>query len=444
MFRIIGLLGVCAGVLVAAADEAEEVKPGVVASQSVPPAPSTLSLEDLLGIALSRNPTLVQAAAQVQISRGRALQAGLYPNPTVGYVAEQIGSNGTAGEHGGFFQQEIVTGGKLRLSREKYEWETRQAKAQWHAQQLRIQSSVRKAFYQTLVVQRQIEVRRELFKNANDALETTRGLVNVGQANRADLLQAQSQANRIRAELRGMEQRYGGHWQTLTAYVGMPELAPVWLSGSPEVSESEVMDQATMLNHLLSTSPQLAAARAEVGRDRAGVSREAVEWVPNLNLRGEVAYDYDGGNTIAAASVGVKLPLYDRNQGSIMQAKAELARANAEVGRLDLMLRKKFGDHFSTYQAALIEAQTFQKEVLPPAKEAYEAYLQGFQNRRAAWPQVLVAQREYFQLTDQYLETLRELREAEAEIQGLFTGDGLDQPPTPTPQGHRDASPRPR
>jgi cobalt-zinc-cadmium efflux system outer membrane protein len=73
----------------------------------------------------------VQAGAQVQISRGKAIQAGLSPNPLDGYAAEQIGAAGTAGEfHGIFFEQQIVTGGKLQLSRAKFFQEARQAELQ--------------------------------------------------------------------------------------------------------------------------------------------------------------------------------------------------------------------------------------------------------------------------------------------------------------------------
>ena len=94
---------------------------------------TTLGLTDFERIALERNPTLRQAAAQVDGAANRSLQAGLYPNPTIGYIQEQIGALGevrptpsgivasrksTPGELvGGFLQQEIVTGGKLRLSR---------------------------------------------------------------------------------------------------------------------------------------------------------------------------------------------------------------------------------------------------------------------------------------------------------------------------------------
>ena len=51
-------------------------------------APAPLTLADLEQMAVHGNPTLAQAAAQVEAARGRAVQAGLYPNPTVGYEAE--------------------------------------------------------------------------------------------------------------------------------------------------------------------------------------------------------------------------------------------------------------------------------------------------------------------------------------------------------------------
>src|SRR3972149_2617213 len=118
--------------------------------EPLPPANAQASAETALGLgdleqmALERNPTLFQEATQIGISRAKALQAGLYPNPTIGYQGELIGGKNeagrsTAGEfQGGFIQQEIVTAGKLRLSRAKYEQEARAAEIQAMAQQLRV------------------------------------------------------------------------------------------------------------------------------------------------------------------------------------------------------------------------------------------------------------------------------------------------------------------
>jgi cobalt-zinc-cadmium efflux system outer membrane protein len=92
-------------------------KPAVAAE----PLPQRLNLAALEQLALEHNPTLLQASANIEAAEGRSQQAGLYPNPTVGYSGERIGAAGTAGEMQGLFiDQMIVTAGKLRLSRNKF------------------------------------------------------------------------------------------------------------------------------------------------------------------------------------------------------------------------------------------------------------------------------------------------------------------------------------
>jgi outer membrane protein, heavy metal efflux system len=92
----------------------------------------------------------------------------------------------------------------------------------------------------------------------------------------------------------------------------------------------------------------------------------------------------------------------------------------------------------------LVTAKTYHDELLPQASEVYHLYLQSFQERRAAWPQVLTAQRDYYHLYDEYLETVAEVRRAEASLDYYLLDDGLGQPPEPTPGGHQDATPKPR
>src|SRR5262249_5873907 len=96
-----------------------------------PPAskPPPLGLPDLEQMALTGNPPLAQAASNVEAARGRTLQAGLYPNPTIGYNAEQLGLRGRAagGEQNGLFiDQTFVTAGKLRLNRARFAQEASQ------------------------------------------------------------------------------------------------------------------------------------------------------------------------------------------------------------------------------------------------------------------------------------------------------------------------------
>src|SRR5262245_15642759 len=52
-----------------------------------------LTLENLEQMALKNNPTLAQAEAAIQAAEGRRRQAGLWPNPIVGYEGEGLAFN---------------------------------------------------------------------------------------------------------------------------------------------------------------------------------------------------------------------------------------------------------------------------------------------------------------------------------------------------------------
>src|SRR5205807_9848997 len=84
--------------------------------QAVPgPAGKPLTLADLQRLARANSPLLRQAAADVEAAKGAALQAGLYPNPTLGTLTQTAGPGGGP-FYGVIATQTIKTMGKLKLA----------------------------------------------------------------------------------------------------------------------------------------------------------------------------------------------------------------------------------------------------------------------------------------------------------------------------------------
>jgi outer membrane protein, heavy metal efflux system len=407
-------------------------KPG--APDPAGPGKASLALADFEQMAVQGNPTLAQAAARVEAARGRAVQAGLYPNPTVGYEGDEIGNRGRAGQQGGFIDQLIVTGGKLRLNQAKFAQEVTQTEWQALAQQYRVLNGVRMRFYELLARQRLLEVRADLLKVAEDAVSTTQELINVGQANKADFLQARIEARRQRVGLENARTRYLAAWKDLTALVGQPGLPPTPLQGDL-AAKSDLPDQEATLAHLLEASPEVRIAQVEVTRNQFAVRREQVEPIPNVNVRAGTQYNFETKSQHALVQVGVRLPVFDRNQGNIRAAQADLARSQIEVNRVELALRQRLARAYARYQTAVATVENYRKDVLPDAKEAFDLYLDSFRKRRAAYPQVLVAQRNYFEASVDYVEALEQVRRAEVAIGGLLLVDGLEEPPGPPSEG---------
>jgi cobalt-zinc-cadmium efflux system outer membrane protein len=199
------------------------------------------------------------------------------------------------------------------------------------------------------------------------------------------------------------------------------------------------------LAHLLEVSPEVQIARAGITRGQLALRREQVEPIPNLQARVSTGYDFeeDGRKVVTTVNLGVRLPLFDRNQGNIQAAEGELRRAQAELARVELSLRQRLARQYVRYRTATALVENYRKTTLPKAREAYELYLDSFRQRRAAWPQVLVAQRTYLQLSVDYVEALEQVRRAEVAILGLLLVDGLDEPPASPGEGRAPRSEQP-
>ena len=438
----IGLLcGLLSAASTAAAAEAgpehhshnEPAATGGQGEESQPPAPA-LSLEHLEAMALEGNPTLAQAAAQVQAAAGRTLQASLYPNPTVGYSGEEISAHASGGEHGGFVEQTIVTAGKLGLSHAIFQQEQVQAEELAKAQRLRVLNAVRLLYYETLAAQHLVAWRERLTALAQEAVGITQQLFNVGQADQPDLLQAGIETQQVQLALVAARHDLERNWRQLAAVVGNPGLERRPLAGQLDDSIPE-LDWDSALATLLEESPDLKVAKAGVQRAGAALKRAQVEWIPDLTLRGGVHYNFERfapGNVEVGpegfAQLRVPLPIFNRNQGNIATAQADLDRAQREVQRVELSLRQRLSATFAEYLTARQTVEVYRTRILADARQAYDLYLQRYQQMAAAYPQVLIAQRTLFQAQVAYIAALRDLWRTVVEIRGLLLVDGLAAP----------------
>jgi outer membrane protein, heavy metal efflux system len=277
-------------------------------------------------------------------------------------------------------------------------------------------------------------VRAVLLKNADDAVTTTEQLKNVGAANKPDVLQAHIEARQEKVALENARALYEAAWQQLAAFIGDPGLPLGRLEGNLD-APGAAPDYDAALAHLLEASPELQVARAEITRNQIGLKREQVEPIPNIQAQVSNGYDFETRNDVSSVQIGFRLPLFDKNQGNIQTAHAQLAYAQQNLCRVELSLRQRLARTYARYRTALARVEEYRDHSLPDAKEAYELYLDSFRNRTAAWPQVLVAQRTYFQLSVEYVEAQEQLRRSETAIFGLLLVDGLDEPPGPSSDG---------
>jgi Outer membrane protein len=403
------------------------------------PAEAPLTLAELERIALEKNPTLVQANAEVEAAKGRAKQAGLLPNPTVGYSADEfaVRAGEGRGKQGVFVEQRIPLGGKLGLSRAVFEQEVREAEASREAQRLRVVNSVRSLYYEALIAQRRVGVREDLTRLSEEAVDVSRQLVNVGAADRPDLLESEIEAREANLALVDSRNQRYHTWLALATMIGEPGLQLRTLGLGEETVVPE-LNREREVARLLSDSPQVLAAKARIERADLSLRRARRENFPDLFLKGGSHYDRERNPETGHAvgwegfvEAGISIPLFNQNQGNIAAARAQLERSRAEARRVELTLRGQLSGIFEMYLTSLRSADEYRVEILPRAEQAYRLYLDRFREMGAAYPQVLIAQRTLFQTAGRYLSALEEAHRAAIQIQGLLLVDGLEAPPVP-------------
>ena len=330
-----------------------------------------VTLEQAQKIASESNPTLRQAEAEIRATKARQQQAGLYPNPTVGYTGDEIrGGAGGSGKQGFFVQQTIVTGGKLGLSREVFGKEVKLAELEAEEQKIRVQSAVKIAFLRVLAAQELLDARRDMAKIAQDAAETDRRLMNTGQADESEVLEAEVEAQRMRMSARMQENTLREEWRSLAAVIGQPEMPMATVAGDlekdwPELNEEQVVEAISK------ESPAVRIAEAAEGRAQSVLMQARRGAIPDVQWRGGLEYNHETLGSVpyakgweGIAEVAVEIPFFNRNQGNVAAARADIERAGQEKKRIALTLRERAASAVDQYANARLMATEYREEML--------------------------------------------------------------------------------
>ncbi len=403
-------------------------------------------VDDFVRLAVERNPRLARANLAIEAARGRHLQAGLYPNPDVAVNWDEIGDrqDGRGILSVPRVTQTIVTGKKLTLAQAVAAREVDQATLDLLAERYAVVGSVRAAFFEALALQRRAEVLTELVKLADEAVANGKTLLDAKQLARLDFIQFEVERERFRAELESVKRELPGAYRRLAAVSGNHAAIPPAVAGTFDGLPD--YDPDTVRAAVLSYHPQVRSVRVGVERAQAAVKRAEAEPIPNLAVSGGFVRQFENKSYDAAVGVSLPVPLWNRNQGNIRAAKAELGMAIQAVGQTENELAARVAAAHQTYAAARERAEVYRKELIPRAEETYKLSLAAFKGGQFQYLQVTQAQRSVAEARLELNKSLGEAWRAAAELSGLLLeeawpgspGPGAGPmmvPPKPAPEG---------
>jgi cobalt-zinc-cadmium efflux system outer membrane protein len=331
----------------------------------------------------------------------------------------------------------VVTGGKLGLSREVYGKDVKLAEIEAEEQKIRVQTAVKMAFLRVLAAQELLDARCDMAKIAQDAAETQRRLMNTGQADESEVLEAEVDARRMRISARMQENTLREEWRFLAAVIGQPELPLATVVGDLEKEWPELNEEETV-EAIAKQSPAVQIAEAARDRAQSAFARAKREPIPDVQVRAGMEYNHETLGSIpfakgweGIAEVAVQIPLFNRNQGNVAAAHADVDRAGQEKKRIALTLRERAASSVDEYANARLMAVEYRDEMLPRAKRAYGLMVDKYGQMLASYPRVLDAQRKLYELQIEYISTLENVWTNGIALQGFLLTDGLEAPARP-------------
>ena len=380
-----------------------------------------LSLVSLEATALASNPSIQRISARVGAARSRALQVGLSPNPQVGIDFQQLGSDGLAEQYGVLVRQEMVRREKLKLNRSVVLHEAEVLDQELVAQRQRVLTDVRIAYVRALRAERQIKLTRQLTEIARQGVIATNQLLGAGEIGRADVLQAEIELESAAILLHNAENKQRAVWRNLAAVTGQASLEIQPLAGDIQDRDQEIAFESA-LQDLRSRSPEVAAALSEIERARCNLKRQQIETLPNVTVQGLINWRDNGidGDPDGAITVALPLPLWNKNQGGIREARYQLGAAQHALGQVELELQHRLTPVFERYRNAKEQVRRYEDNIIPKAAETLELTRQTFELGEVSFINLLTVQRTFAKTQLAHLNAQEELRVARAEISGML------------------------
>ena len=427
---------------IANGNAAEAIPPPmkIESDSSAPPhelgAPA-LGLPELIGLTLQRNPSLARVGWAVDTARGKAVQAGIYPNSTFNVSGNELADRtGSAGIWSAYTSQEIVTANKLGLSQSAAEKEVDQANLNLIAERYRVFTEVRQSYYEALTLQQRAEILAGLVRLAEQSVGNSNKLLRAKEAAELDVVQLEVDLERYRADLEATLRALPASYRKVAASVGVQDMPLGHLAGNLDTPLPDY-DLERVRMYVLGIHPEIRAAEVGVERAQFVLRRAEVEPIPNVTVGAGYTYQGQNRSNDWDLGVGVPIPLWDRNQGNIRAAQAQVSEAVSQVGRVQNDVVNRLATAFANYASARQRAERYRSAILPRAQRTYDLSLRAYQGGQFEYLRVLEAQRAVAEAQLELVRSLGEMWQAASEIAGLMLEDQWPLvPAAPLPRGN--------
>ncbi len=364
-------------------------------------------------------------------AEARRLQASLPPNPELDIEVESLGGSG---ERSGFDAAEITISlgqlielrGKRDKRRRVASLETELTEWDFESQRLDTLKDVTQAFVAVLAAQERLSLAEQLRDLSGQAQSAVAQRVEVGKDSAVENLRADVAFSMSRIEFQNAS-------RVLTA--ARRNLAATWGARAASFEEAAgdfyavtPAPSALDADEMIAANPDLARWAIEQRQRQAALDLERAKATSDITVAAGVQHSRESDDSAFMVGLALPIPLFDRNQGGIEEAAANLAKARKQHQAAEIEIAAMLAEAVSGLAATYDEVQILRADVLPRAQQAFEAAQQGYREGKFDYLYVLDTQRTFFETKVQFIDAVEACHRARVDVERL-TGRPLDPSP---------------
>ncbi|MBS1811754.1 MAG: TolC family protein [Acidobacteria bacterium] len=396
-----------------------------------PAAPKSVTLTEAIQRTRQNHPLLIAAKQRVAMFEGELFEAGLKPNPTFTVSGENIPLDPPDGGFSfkrtmdwfAYFSQTFERGNKRELRRATAERAVEVANIEAEAVERQLVYDVKVAYQHAAIARERIELLRENITQLGQLVKLNEVRVQAGYTAEGDLIKARLEAQRIDYSLRKAAIEYDRAKIALQKAMGDStfeadfDLAERLDFKTVSLNAKALQDAALRRSNIKTVEARLEKARASLQLQRANARPD---------LTASFGYKRNGVDNALYGALSIPLPIYNKNQGNISRAEAEVAMIESELKFERALVVAELTAARRTVEANERQIEALRTEFLRNADESQQVSLAAYREGATDLLHLIDAQRTRTQAQELYFQALADYQLA---IHELERAAGIEQLP---------------
>lgn len=381
------------------------------------------TLAQVAEMARQSSPLLAVGRAEIDAAQAGTITARAYPNPELGFEPGRLsprtpaaitGSN-TVISIGQPLENPWLREARIRSADSGVEL----ARSRALAQAVNLSAAVRTKFLDVVRLDEELLAFGEDLQITEQIRDRILLRVRTGEAPRFDLVRAEGEVEAARKNQVTARQRRLQAMAELRSLVGPALPEDFQLQYDPDAQPRHTEAEYPALREAVTErNPEIAIARRQLEQSERQIELERNSIVPQLTLKASRERDPEVNLTRIGASVSI--PLVNRREGPIAEARAQAQRARLVLEQRRFELRAALDAAWRGLAAAQARVQAIEEGVLARASTTLEIAEAAYRLGERGILEFLDAQRQFRLARNELIAARYELRTARSELERLL------------------------